>query len=84
MFNNIGALTKNTFYICTKLIKITMTWTAFWNGIAAIFELMFKMIKVLCQVPNILVWILLGCLLIFWTLQLVKHKGEAKRDGTYL
>jgi len=82
MFNNIGALTKNTFYICTKLIKITMTWTAFWYGIAAIFELMFKILKKLYQVPNILVWVLLGCLLIFWTLQLFKHTKEAKRDGT--
>ncbi len=61
-----------------------MPWTAFWNRIAAIFELLLKMIKVLCQVPNILVWILLGCLLIFWTLQLAKHKKEAKRDGTYI
>ncbi len=61
-----------------------MTWTAFWYGIAALFELMFKIIKKLYQVPNILVWILLGGLLIFWTLQLMKHKKEAKRDGTYI
>ena len=84
MFSNIGAPTKNTFYICAKLIKIAMTWTAFWYGTAALFELMFKIIKKLYQVPNILVWILLGCLLIFWTLQLAKHRKEAKRDGTYI
>ena len=61
-----------------------MTWTAFWYGTAALFELMFKLLKKLAQVPNILAWVLLGSLLIFWTLQLVKHKKEAKRDGTYL
>ena len=61
-----------------------MTWTAFWNGLAAIFEFCFKILKALYQVPNILVWILLVCLLAFWTLQLRKHRKEAERDGTYI
>ncbi len=61
-----------------------MTWTAFWYGTAALFELMFKMIKLLYQVPNIFAWVVLACLLVFWTLQLIKHRIEAKRDGTYI
>ena len=61
-----------------------MTWTAFWNGLAAIFEFCFKILKALYQAPNILVWILLVCLLVFWTLQLRKHRKEAERDGTYI
>jgi hypothetical protein len=61
-----------------------MTWTAFWNGIAAIFEFSFKIMKALYQIPNILVWTLLVCLLVFWTLQLRKHGKEAERDGTYI
>ena len=61
-----------------------MTWTNFWYGIAAIFEFCFKILKKLYQAPNIAVWVLLACLLLFWTLQLAKHKKEAKRDGTYI
>jgi hypothetical protein len=61
-----------------------MTWTAFWYGVAAIFEFLFKILKKLYQAPNVLVWITLICLLAFWTLQLAKHKKEAKRDGTYI
>ena len=61
-----------------------MTWTAFWYGVAAIFEFCFKILKKLANGPNALVWVLLACLLLFWTLQLAKHKKEAKRDGTYI
>lgn len=61
-----------------------MTWTEFWYGVAAIFEFLFKILKKLANAPNALVWVLLGCLLLFWTMQLAKHKKEAKRDGTYI
>ena len=61
-----------------------MTWTDFWYGIAAIFEVIFKILKKLYQVPNILVWITLACLLAFWTIQLIKQTKEAKRNGTYI
>ena len=61
-----------------------MTWTDFWYGIAAIFEAIFKILKKLAQVPNILVWITLACLLAFWTIQMIKQAKKAKRDGTYI
>ncbi len=61
-----------------------MNWTVFWYGIAAIFEFCFKILKKLYQTPNVLVWVMLACLLVFWTLQLRKHAKEAKRDGTYI
>lgn len=61
-----------------------MTWTAFWYGIAALFEMMFKILRKLYQIPNICAWVILICLLAFWTSQLIKHKKEVRNDGTYL
>ena len=61
-----------------------MTWTAFWYGIAAIFEFCFRILKKLANAPNALAWITIICLLLFWILQLAKHKKEAERDGTYI
>lgn len=61
-----------------------MSWTAFWYGVAAIFEFCFKILKKLAGIPNILVWVIIICLLVFWTLQIRKQTAKAKRDGTYI
>ena len=61
-----------------------MAWTDFWNTIGAFFGFIFKIIRKLYQTPNILVWILLISLLIFWVLQLRKNTKESKRNGTYI
>ncbi|MBS1647777.1 MAG: hypothetical protein JST67_10590 [Bacteroidetes bacterium] len=61
-----------------------MTWTAFWYGIAGFFQFCFKIIRKLFEVPNVMVWVLLICLLAFWTLQLRKHRKQADKDGTHI
>ena len=61
-----------------------MTWTSIWNGIAAFFEAIFKMIKVLGNGPNIIMWTFIFCCLVYWTLQIRKQNKEAKKNGTYI
>lgn len=61
-----------------------MTWTAFWNGIASFFEFCFKIVRALGNNVNALVWVLIIVLLAYWTLQLAKHKKEAKQNGTLI
>ena len=34
--------------------------------------------------PNIILWIIIFCLLVYWTLQIVKQTKEAKKNGTLI
>lgn len=61
-----------------------MTWTAFWNGIAAFFEFCFKILKALGNNTNAVVWVIIIVLLAYWTLQLRKHGKEAREKGTLI
>ncbi len=61
-----------------------MTWTAFWNGIASIFEFCFKILKALNNNFNFVVWVIIIVLLTYWTLQLRKQSKEAKQNGTLI
>jgi hypothetical protein len=58
-----------------------MTWTNIWYTVADFFQFCFRVIHKLHQIPNILVWVLLICLLTYWTLQLAKQVREAKAQG---
>ena len=60
-----------------------MTWTSIWNGIAAIFEAIFRMLKALGQAPNIIMWTIITILFFYWLMQIVKQNKEAKENGTY-
>ena len=60
-----------------------MTWTDLWTGIGNMFEWSFKMLKSLGNVPNAILWVIIGSLLVFWVSQIVKQNKEASRNGTY-
>jgi thiosulfate reductase cytochrome b subunit len=60
-----------------------MTWTDFWNGIGNMFEWGFKILKSMGNVPNVILWVLIAFLLVFWISQIVKQNKEARRNGTY-
>ena len=61
-----------------------MNWTAFWNCIADFFLFCFKILKALNNNFNFVAWVIIIVLFLYWTLQLRKHKKEAKQNGTYI
>lgn len=59
-----------------------MTWTSIWNGVAAFFEAIFRILKSLGNGPNAIMWVIIIFCLGYWTLQLRKQIKEAKQNGT--
>lgn len=60
-----------------------MTWTDLWTGIGKLFEWGFKILKTLGNVPNAILWVIIGFLLVFWVMQIMKQNKEADKNGTY-
>ncbi len=60
-----------------------MSWTSIWNGIGAFSEAVFRMLKSLGQLPNILIWSSITILFVYWIMQIRKQNKEAKENGTY-
>jgi hypothetical protein len=63
-----------------KLLMIT--WTDVFYAIGDFFQWIFKGMRVLYQGPNIVIWILILGILVYWTLRLARYKKAAQRNGT--
>lgn len=64
-----------------KLLMIT--WTDIFEGIGSCFEMCFKGMRMLGQIPNVFMGGFIVSLLAFWCFRIYKQKKEAERNGTY-
>ncbi len=44
--------------------------------------MIFRGMKKLGHAPNVILWIIIASLLVYWTLQIVKQTKEADKNGT--
>lgn len=63
-----------------KLLMIT--WTDIFYAIGDFFELLFKGMRVLGQGPNVIIWILVLGILVYWTMRLSRYRKAAKANNT--
>lgn len=63
-----------------KLLMIT--WTDVFEATGRFFQWIFKGMKMLGHVPNVIIWLLIIGILTYWTLRLNRYKKEAKRNST--
>jgi hypothetical protein len=63
-----------------KLLMIT--WTDVFEGIGSFSQTIFKGMKALGHGPNIIIWIMIIGVLVYWTMRLSRYKKEAHRNGT--
>ncbi|MBL7916920.1 MAG: hypothetical protein JNM96_00890 [Bacteroidia bacterium] len=61
---------------------LMITWTDIFEGTGAVFQWIFKGMKAMGQVPNVLISAFIIFLLAYWCLRLVRYKKEAQRNGT--
>ncbi len=61
---------------------LMITWTDVFNGIGDFFQFLFKGMRALGHIPNVIIWgfILFG--LVYWTLRLNRYRKEAQRNNT--
>lgn len=59
-----------------------ITWTDIFEGTGAVFQWIFKGMKSMGQVPNVLISAFIIFLLAYWCMRLVRYKKEAQRNGT--
>lgn len=63
-----------------KLLMIT--WTDVFEGIGSFSQTIFKGMRALGHGPNIIIWVMIIGVLIYWTMRLSRYKKEAERNGT--
>ena len=76
-------LTKIHFTMAA-LFTLMITMTEVFYAIGDFFQWSFKGIRALGHGPNIIIWLIIGFLLAYWTLQIIKQTKEAKKNGTLL
>lgn len=64
------------------MISLMLTMTDVFYAIGDFSQWVFRGMKVLGHGPNIILWIIIFCLLVYWTLQIIKQNKEADRNGT--
>ena len=64
------------------MTSLMITMTDVFYGLGDFFQFLFKGIKALGHGPNIILWIIIFSLLVYWTLQIKKQNKEADRNGT--
>ncbi len=62
--------------------SLIITWTDVFEGIGEFFGWIFKGMKALGHLPNVLISGFVIFLLAYWCLRLVRYKKEAQRNGT--
>lgn len=67
----------------TLLMHLMITWTDIFLAIGRFFQWTFKGMRALGHGPNVIIWILIIGILVYWTMRLVKYKKIAQRNGTY-
>lgn len=61
---------------------LMITWTDIFYGIGDFFQFLFKGMRALGHIPNVIIWCLILFGLVYWTLRLSRFKKEAQRNGT--
>lgn len=64
------------------MTSLMITMTDVFYGIGDFFQLIFKAMRVLGHGPNVILWIIIASLLVYWTLQIIKQTKEADKNGT--
>jgi len=59
-----------------------ITWTDVFYATGDFFQWIFKGIRALGQGPNVIIWILILGILVYWTMRLNRYKKQAQRNGT--
>lgn len=64
------------------MISLIITWADVFDAIAVFFQWIFKGMRVLGHGPNVIIWILILGILVYWTMRLNRYKKAAHRNGT--
>lgn len=66
------------------MISLMVTMTDVFYAIGDFSYVIFGFMKKLGHLPNILLWSIIGFLLVYQTMQIIKQTKEAKKNGTYI
>jgi ribose/xylose/arabinose/galactoside ABC-type transport system permease subunit len=61
---------------------LVITWTDIFYAIGDFFQWIFRGMKVLGHIPNVLIWLLIIGILAYWTMRLSRYRKEAQRNNT--
>jgi hypothetical protein len=61
---------------------LMVTMTDVFYGIGDFSQTIFRGMKVLGFIPSIILWVIIGSLLAYWTMQIMKQTKEADKNGT--
>ena len=61
---------------------LIITWTDIFEGIGTFFYWIFKGMKAMGQLPNVMISAFVIFLLAYWCMRIVRYKKEAQRNGT--
>jgi hypothetical protein len=64
------------------MTSLMTTMTDVFYGIGKFSQMVFKGMKVLGHGPNVILWVIIASLLVYWTLQIIKQTKEAEKNGT--
>jgi hypothetical protein len=61
---------------------LMVTMTDVFYAIGDFSQTIFRGMKVLGFIPSIILWVIIGSLLAYWTVQIMKQTKEADKNGT--
>ena len=64
------------------MTSLMLTMTDVFYSIGDFSQWVFKGMRVIGHGPNIVLWSIIVCLLVYWTLKMKKYKKEAQQNGT--
>ncbi len=64
------------------MTQLMITWTDVFYGIGDFCQWIFKGMRVLGHSPNVIIWVMILGVLVYWTMRLNRYKKEAQRNGT--
>ena len=64
------------------MTSLMTTMTDVFYAIGDFSQMVFKGMRSLGHGPNIVLWVIIGGLLVYWTLQIIKQTKDADKNGT--
>lgn len=64
------------------MITLMVTMTDVFYAIGDFSQMIFRGMKKIGHIPNVIIWVILFCLLVYWTIQIIKQTKEAHKNGT--
>lgn len=64
------------------MITLMVTMTDVFYAIGDFSQMIFRFMKKLGHGPNVILWVIIASLLVYWTLQIIKQTKEADKNGT--